>query len=193
MKIEYNEKLLENINEEFRETGEILLFLIYRKIDPIEFFSKFQGGLEEVNHCITTLTRYGIIEFNDTEDNIEGSFKLKRPLFINDIHKQNYNVNDIRKYFTKTFTGQIHRNCTKEHTEYLIAKFLEKHPYKWEDVVSVTKEFMIRVVSENAKYAPSLPSFIEKYLLIGLEELELGKELTVPKKPGLNDFDEFML
>ena len=52
---------------------------------------------------------------------------------------------------------------------------------------------MIRVVSENAKYAPSLPSFIEKYLLIGLEELELGKELTVPKKPGLNDFDEFML
>lgn len=186
MKVQFNEKLFENIEDKYKDIAEIFLYLVYRDKNPIDFFSRLQGGLDDVNYCINTFTRYGIVEYQD--DDNEGSFVLKRPLFINGEMKQEYNVNEIRKYFTKSYLGEIHRNATKEHTEYLILKFLEKHPYKWEDIVHVTGEFMTKVKKDNPKYAPSIVTYIEKYLLIGLEELALGKELSIPTGSDFNDF-----
>lgn len=190
MKVQFNKKLLQNINEDNRQIGEILLFLIYREINPIEFFSLYQDGLSKVNYCINIFTRYGIVEIEDNDVDVE--FILKRPLFVNEKVSQDRDIDDIRVFFFKSFCGEERRNCQKEVADYIMDKFLEKHPYDWSDIVEVTGNFIQGLMQKPVKdrFIPKFATFVEQNLLVLLEEKAAKDKVEAAKQKFSNQSKE---
>lgn len=189
--MKFNERLIENIENKYKESAEIFLFLVFRGNNPIDFFSTC-NRLEELNTITNDLTRYGIIEHDP--DALEEVFKLNRPLFVSEEVKEDINIDLMRQYFTKSFTGENYRNAISWYAKHLVVKFMEKYPYPYEDIVEATKEFMTDVVDkpEGQKFIPKFETFVNENLPILLEEKSMNLE-TKPKRPGENMFDTFEL